>query len=413
MKVHQAVLAVAFLSTSLLADTLPVFTAHPTNQLRAPGATATLMCAATGADSLQWRQNGLDITGATNSTLTITNAQTTNTGYYVAIAKNTTGWTPSQMAYLNVTGGGGLVPFSNYGNSGQYALVRYNNMVNFMVPPVTNGVAQLVAGPEIDQMQPVSGALWDFAEGIDWYGSSFAGTFDDDGFPYSIPTVNPGQTVYYQVSVVVPQQPTWARPSTMLKLVAGGGANPTPSTSNLEFPYYIEWPETSAYNPEQKTNQLRVTGETTTLSFSMFNYGFPSVQWRKNGKEISGATNVSGFGFMTFSGGSSLVLANMQPSDAGVYDMVVFGRNWIVSPRLNISVQSENGAGMFQSPRQSGDQFLSDFVGAAGRNYIVECSTNLVNWTNLVTLTNTTGSLVFSNNMTADGNLFYRSRLLP
>ena len=88
-----------------------MFTGHPTNQLRAPGTAATLTCAATGANSFQWRHNGLDIPGATNSALSIANAQPTNTGYYVAIAKNTTGWSPSQMAYLNVTSGGGIVPF--------------------------------------------------------------------------------------------------------------------------------------------------------------------------------------------------------------------------------------------------------------------------------------------------------------
>src|SRR5689334_23058869 len=95
---------------SLLAD-LPVFTAHPTNQLRAPGAAVTLTCAATGADSFQWRWSGVDIPGATNTTLTVTNLHSTNSGYYLAIAKNATGWVPSQMAYLNVTAGDGILPF--------------------------------------------------------------------------------------------------------------------------------------------------------------------------------------------------------------------------------------------------------------------------------------------------------------
>jgi len=397
----------AVLAVSAFADGLPVITTHPTNRLVAPGGTVIFSVGATGAASFQWRHNGADISGATNATLTCTNLQTTNSGYYLAIAKNATGWTPSQMAYLNVTSGGGVVPFSNATNTGSYPLVKYVYGAGPFGVLVTDGIAQLMAGPELDQLQPVPDAWWDFS----WYGPAYAGQFDD--VDYAVSTVAPAQKVFYQVRINYPQAPTITQYSSVLSLVAGGGAQPTPSIGALEFPYWPEWPTTfdNAYTPWA---QLRVAGESTSLKIRLYDFN-PAIQWRKDGKAIAGATNfVVNFGWGAQT--PALVITNMQPEAAGVYDLVVqsgyFG-SWGISPRISVSVQAQGGAGIFQSPRQSGNQFFADFVGAAGRNYAVECSTNLANWTDLLTLTNTTGALVFSNNIPPEGNLFYRSRLLP
>ena len=76
-----------------------------------------LTVAATGTTSFQWRFNGADISGATNSTLQLANVQTTNVGYYMAVAQNATGWVPSQMAWLSVMASYGVVPLSNKNNN--------------------------------------------------------------------------------------------------------------------------------------------------------------------------------------------------------------------------------------------------------------------------------------------------------
>ncbi len=421
MKVHPAVLAWAFLCQSLIADGLPVFTVQPTNQLRAPGTTVTFTCSATGADSLQWRQNGVDIAGATNATLTISNAQTSHRGYYVAIARNTAGWVPSQMAYLNVTSGGGIVPFSNVANGGYAPRVKYPYEVGGIQSwdtLVTNGVAQLMAGPELDLLQTVQDAWWDFTWNDPWD----RGLFDDAN--YAVQSVAPTQTVYYQIRVTYPQTPGFVQYSTTLKLIAGGGAQPAPSSDGLQFYTWPEWPSpmffnnfnppaATPYNSNSPWMELRVASETTALKVRFSDWA-GTIQWRKDGSPIAGATNFTAqpgpWGYYA----PQLVITNTRPEDAGVYDLVINdGFSQGISPRISVSVQTQNGVGIFQSPRQSGSQFLADFIGAAGRNYMVECSTNLVNWTNLLTLTNTTGTLVFSNSIPPDGNLFYRSRLLP
>ncbi|MGH7993470.1 MAG: hypothetical protein ACREDQ_08135, partial [Limisphaerales bacterium] len=215
------------------ADSLPVISTQPYN-LSGSGSFSVVSTNATG---YQWRWNGTDIAGATNATLSRSN--TDPTGYYMVVVKNATSWVPSQLAYLS-RGSGGVVPFSNYGNTGYLAQAVYEGSSGYPYIPITNGIAQVVAGPELDQMQPI-GDTWDFS----WYGDdpSWAGYFDwgDE----VMPTVSPGQTVYYRVDLTYPNPAgvgTDTQPSTTLKLIAGGGSYPTPSAANLKFPVWIEWP---------------------------------------------------------------------------------------------------------------------------------------------------------------------------
>lgn len=406
------------------AASLPIITANPTDRLVAPGSTVTFTVTATNAESFQWRRNGVDLTDATNASLTITNAQSTNSGYYLAIAKNATGWTPSQMAYLNVTGGGGILPFSNYDISiNSWTLVCYAWGTGHPYGYVTNGIARIVAGPQLDQMTVLGSGNGSGPFGpFDFY--NFAWGFDDPGYFYAgnqtLTNISPGQPVYYRLQITYPDT-SYVQLSTTLKLVAGGGTNPVPLPENLRFPAWIEWPDpasVSTYNTA--TNQAGVVGDTATLQFYFFavqDFGPPKIQWRKDGKDIPGATNLVNTNPYQFSFVPSLTLSNLQPADAGVYDLMVFGNNWIASPKISLSVQSQASppatSGAFQSPRKSANQFLADFIGESGRNYAIECSSNLVSWTNVTTISNVSGVYFFLHNNPPAGNLFYRSRLLP
>jgi len=108
-----------------------------------------------------------------------------------------------------------------------------------------------------------------------------------------------------------------------------------------------------------------------------------------------------------------LALTNIQPSDAGVYDFVLYGNNWMIAPKISLSIQTTNGQGVFQKPRFAGTNFVCDLAGAAGRDYEVQWSTNLMNWNNLTTLTNITGTVTFTNSIPPSGQQFYRTVLLP
>ena len=82
----------------------PVISLNPVNQNVAEGGTANFAVGATGALPLryQWTQNGLNVDGATNSTLTITNARSIHAGEYAAVVSNWVGSVTSAVAALSV-----------------------------------------------------------------------------------------------------------------------------------------------------------------------------------------------------------------------------------------------------------------------------------------------------------------------
>ena len=63
---------------------MPTITTQPQNQTVAQGGTATFSVAATAGNPLtyQWFKDGLALAGATSATLTLTNVQPNQIGYY-------------------------------------------------------------------------------------------------------------------------------------------------------------------------------------------------------------------------------------------------------------------------------------------------------------------------------------------
>jgi hypothetical protein len=399
----KIIIGLCAVSSFVFADGLPVFTVQPANQNVVAGGTATFTVAAPGATVYQWRFNGADIPDATNSTLQVSGVQIVKCGYYMALAKNSTGWVPSQMVYLSLNGGG-IVPFSNTANTGSFAQA----WDSWTGEPVTNGIAQVVAGPALDQMQPVAGT----AVVTNGYFSKIPGRIA------TVPTVVPGQTVYYRVGVTFTNfAGTQTQPSTVLSLVAGGDVYPSPSSSNLKFPRWPEWPE-PWLEYTTPTNQVRAPGEIFTLTnqcFAYTDFGTPTAYWRKDGKPVPGGTNLTQISGDFFGGDyqSILTITNMQAADAGVYDLVVLGNNWIVGPKTVLSIQITNAPGVFRSPRIGGNQFSSDLLGVAGRSYTIEWSTDLADWHTLVTCSNLDGTISITNAVGPTGACFYRAKLLP
>ncbi|MGD0208940.1 MAG: immunoglobulin domain-containing protein [Verrucomicrobiota bacterium] len=75
--------------------TAPIFSSLPVSQSQAPDLSVTLSGAATGTPPLsyQWLGNGTNISGATGTSLTITNLQTSNIGTYSLVVSNVAGTT--------------------------------------------------------------------------------------------------------------------------------------------------------------------------------------------------------------------------------------------------------------------------------------------------------------------------------
>lgn len=143
--------------------------------------------------SYQWTFDGAPIPGATNATLTITNAIASDVGTYQLIATNTAGTVYSLPATLSVSqsqAGGGTVVFANYFVDG---LSEINAPVYDVdgVTPLNGGyVAQLYAGPSLALLRPAGAPV------------SFGTGFDAGFWPQTLvtlPTVTPGSIAFVQV----------------------------------------------------------------------------------------------------------------------------------------------------------------------------------------------------------------------
>jgi hypothetical protein len=87
----------------LVALTQPVITTQPANRFLSASSGVSITVGVTGVAPIayQWLFDGLAITGATNYSLLVTNAQTAQ-GYYSVIVSNASGSVTSQMAELKV-----------------------------------------------------------------------------------------------------------------------------------------------------------------------------------------------------------------------------------------------------------------------------------------------------------------------
>lgn len=126
-------------------------------------------------------------------------------------------------------------------------------------------------------------------------------------------------------------------------------------------------------------------------------------QWRLNGVEVTGATN------------SVLILNNVAPAQAGAYSVVVsnaYGMTTSASANLSVTVPAPSQLAAIGL--QTNGEFRLTLTGTPGVRYVIEASTNLLQWLELSTPATTNGSLTFSD--PAAGGLtgrFYRARELP
>jgi hypothetical protein len=89
---------------TVLLGVAPVITSQPQCASLACGTNVCLAVTASGTGPLayQWRQNGTNLAGATNSSLTLSNAQYSNAGLYTVLVSNGAGSALSSPAIVNV-----------------------------------------------------------------------------------------------------------------------------------------------------------------------------------------------------------------------------------------------------------------------------------------------------------------------
>jgi hypothetical protein len=141
-------------------------------------------------------------------------------------------------------------------------------------------------------------------------------------------------------------------------------------------------------------SQTVATGQPLTLNAATA--GSPTLrhQWQRNHLDIANATN------------SSLTISSFQSSDEGDYRLVVVNSyGSVVSP--DARVMSGSVPRLTSGVRRADHSFEFQLIGLANLAYVVQGSTNLVDWQTLGSVTSTNGFIDFVDAAATDFNARY------
>lgn len=151
------------------------------------------------------------------------------------------------------------------------------------------------------------------------------------------------------------------------------------------------------------TNQLAVAGQTVTFVTATNRGGTVSYQWKFNGVNLAAATN------------STLTLSHVTTNQAGIYSVTATmtalsgGRN-LTCQAATLTVFPTAVANLAPVSHLAG-QYAFAMSGATGLKYVIQASTNLVNWVPLQT--NTAPFTFVDTNAGSFRQRFYRSVYTP
>ena len=376
-------------TASTLASTLVIggngaatINTQPASVTVAQGANALLMVASTNATTYQWTFNAANISGATASSLTISNAQPSSVGAYAVAVSNSIGGTLSSAAYLTV--------LSNAPGAG----VSPSGMVNWW---------------------PADGTP------VDIYGG-LIGT-PRGGFSYAAGET--GQGFHFDGSTAV------------VNLTATN--IPVPWTACM-WVYRQNTPQTSAALLADNTYSLKLEQYSNT-----FNVGFTQLGVADYVFSPAYSVPVNTWTHLAFVGTSSGVslyangvlkasLPNSIPlprtyigaayvTSPGKYidfmlgtldEIMLFNRALSV-PEIG-SIYNAGGAGLVKVPQftsatpSAPGQVTFGLQGLTGKNFSLYSSPDLIHWSFFGTIGNPTGATQFiDNNVSNNVQIFYRA----
>ncbi len=298
-------------ATLAISAVAPAITVPPQNLTVNQGASAAFSVTAAGSGPLtyQWRKNGVNIGGATNSSYVISTSAEADAGGYSVVVTNSAGSATSATATLVVN----IAPVitqqptnvtTTQGSTATFTVqARGTSPITYQWKKLTNGTYQDIVGAT----QPT----------------------------YSISSTNKAaDETSYQVVVT--------------NSVGTVTSNNVTLTVNLTPPAIVEQPQ------NQTVNQ----GQNATFAVSVSGVGPFTYQWRKDGVNISGAT------------ASSVVVSNVTVNDQASYSVVVSGPGGSVTSSsatltvIALPVITTHPAGANLPAGATG----SLFVGASGNN---------------------------------------------
>ncbi len=162
---------------------------------------------------------------------------------------------------------------------------------------------------------------------------------------------------------------------------------------------------------QQPTNVVALTNTTATMSVVVSGKAPFKYQWKFNGVNITGATK------------ATLTLSNVKSSQSGGYTVQVsnaYGAvnsataQLLVTNRITVTSLATiitPIAPTISTPVKSGNQFSFNITGTSGSQYVVQATSDLVNW--VPVYTNTAPFTFVETNAAGFNQRFYRSFPLP
>ena len=121
------------------------------------------------------------------------------------------------------------------------------------------------------------------------------------------------------------------------------------------------------------TNLVAMVGQTNTFKATALKGGL-KYQWKFNGTNLTSATN------------STLTLSNITTNQAGIYSVTAFDNSGSTSRAATLTVYATAAANLAPATHASG-QYALTVAGVPGYKYVVQASTDLVNWVPMQTNT--------------------------
>lgn len=147
------------------------------------------------------------------------------------------------------------------------------------------------------------------------------------------------------------------------------------------------------------TNQNGTVGSNIVFSVAATGVGPFVYNWYFNGT------------LLPFSMSNSLTITNAQTANNGTYSVVVSNALGVTSNVVGTLLAA--GRPQISSPAAlTNHTFSAGFGVVTGRTYTIQYTTNLIAWTNLITISNASGPVSISE-PTTNLNKYYRSVLLP
>jgi len=332
--------------------TPPLILSPPLSRTIKAGDKVDFFVLAAGTEPLafQWRFNGANISEATSTSYSIQGVLASNAGTYSLVVSNAAGTTNSSEAILTVIGT-------------EFPPTVTSQPQNQTVPagtPATFSVA--ASGPPPLSYQwffnavPISGAT---------------------ATSYAISSVQSTNAGTYSVTV--------------------SNVNGTATSSNAVLTVIGPAAPTITSNPESQTV---IAGSMLALNVAAAGSAPLSYQWRVAASALAGATN------------SSLVISPVQPGDAGTYDVIVSNPGGsATSATAVVTVVIVPAPQMSTVGKTADGQVQIGLSGNLGNAFLVEASTNLINWLPLTTTAFGSNALLFADpDSLTLGRRFFRGR---